>query len=410
MHASEKERKWICEVCSVLVKLLKKLPETSKPKTLWKEKPTYWPKDEPFFDPYNKSKVQNDDLLSDESLLKCLINCCHENEIYIPETYRNEINLFENNNKSLLFETYIFRREKHNICEALSNLLMCKDQGEKINQYIKSCGITLNFDFTQTSQNSRKTKRKAEIVTNTRRDLAVLFCKIIKGRPIHEKCDGLWKIPPLKWPTDEPFYRPHNGKNRQGVFRDNELVDNLIKYCKSNSVVIPPQYQDMVTAWTERHMDELITIHTIYANIAKIEHAVKYLQIEGILSKPDILDILKKAGLVLDTDKWRLDDKKTDENQIASRKRFQKLLVNPITSVDTAVKKSSSCDKGDRQFQRLIVSKKTSEDSRNTLLSTTDKTSVDADSLCSESTYTRKNPLKLTESEEFDSQVYLDTS
>ncbi|CAG2217749.1 unnamed protein product [Mytilus edulis] len=48
IYASEKERKWICEVCSVLVKLLKELPETSKPKALWKEKPTDWPTDEPF--------------------------------------------------------------------------------------------------------------------------------------------------------------------------------------------------------------------------------------------------------------------------------------------------------------------------------------------------------------------------
>ncbi|XP_071131160.1 uncharacterized protein [Mytilus edulis] len=409
MHASEKERKWISEVCSVLVKLLKELPETSKPKALWKEKPTDWPTDEPFFDPYNKSKVQNDDLLSDERLLKCLMRCCDEKKICIPEGYRYEINLFSNNNKPLLFETYIFRKEKHNLCEALSNLLMCKDR-EKINQETKNCGLTLNFEITQTSQKFMVTKRKGEIITRTRRDLAVMLCKIIKGLTITDKCDGIWKTPPSKWPSDEPFYSPHNEKKRQGICQDKELVDNLIKYCKSNLVVIPPQYQDMVSAWKERHMDELINIHTIYANIVKLEHSLKILQIEGILSKPDILDFLEKAGLTLDTDTWRLDDVKTDGNQIASRKRSHKLLVNPITSVDTAVKKLSSCDRGNRQFQKLNVSKKTIEDSRNTLLSTTDKTSVDADSICPESTYTRKKPLKLTESEEFNSQTYVPSS
>ncbi|CAG2217748.1 unnamed protein product [Mytilus edulis] len=280
---------------------------------------------------------------------------------------------------------------------------MCKDR-EKINQDTKNCGLTLNFEITQTSQNLTVTKRKGEIITRTRRDLAVMLCKIIKGLNITDKCDGIWKTPPSKWPSDKPFYSPHNEKKRQGICQDTELVDNLIKYCKSNLVVIPPQYQDMVNAWKEGHLDELINFHTIYANIAKLEHSLKILQIEGILSKPDVIDILKKAGLTLDTDTWRLDDKKTDGNQIVSRKRSQNLVVNPIISVDTAVKKSSSCDKGDRQFQKLNFSKKTTEDSRNTLLSTTDKTSVDADSLCPQSTYTRKKPLKLTESEEFNSQ------
>ncbi|CAC5358632.1 unnamed protein product [Mytilus coruscus] len=403
MPASEKERKWICEVCSVLVKLLKELPEQSKPKALWKEKPTCWPTDEPFFDPNNKSKVQNDDLLSNERLLKCLMSCCDEKKICLPEIYRNEINLLVNNNKSLLFETYIFRKEKHNICEALSNLLMCKDRGEQINQDIKNCGITLNFDLTQPSQNSKTTKRKGEIGTYIKRDLAVLLCKIVKGRPIHEKCDGLWKTPPSKWSTNEPFYSPHNGKKRQGKCPDEELVDNLIKYCKSNSVVIPSKYQGMVTAWNEKKSNELIEIHTIYANIAKLEHSLKHLQIEGILAKPDILDILKKEGLTLDTDTWKLDDTKTDGNQITSRKRYQK-LVNPITSEDTAIKKSSSCDGRDTQFQKLNISKTTTEDSQNTLLSSTDKTPVGGDSLSPESTSLRKIPPKLSVSEEVNSQ------
>lgn len=410
LYASEKERKWICEVCSVLVKLLKELPVTSKPKSLWKEKPTCWPQNEPYFDPCNKSKVQNDNLLSVERLLKCLIKYCDVKKICIPEAYRYEINLLSNNNKPLLFETYIFRKEKHNICEALSNLLMFKDRGEKINQDMRNCGITLNFDLTQTSQNYKKIKRKGETVTNTRRDLAVLLCKLIKGLPINEKCDGLWKMLPPKWPKDEPFYSPHNEKKRQGICPDNELVDNLIKYCKSNSVVILPQYQDMVTAWNERHMNELITIHTIYANIAKLEHALKYLQIEGILFKPEILDFLRKAGLTLDTDTWGLGDVKTNGKQTASRERSQQMVVNPITSVDTTFKESSSCDRRDTQFQELNISRKTTEDSRYTLLSSTDKTTVDADSLSQEPTSTRKNPSKLSGSEEFNSQVYKDTS
>lgn len=406
MHASEKERRWTYEVCSVLVKLLKELPATSKPKSLWKEKPTCWPQNEPYFDPCNKSKVLNDDLLSDERLFKCLMRCCDEKKICIPEEYRYEINLLSNNNKPLLFETYIFRKEKHNLCEALSNLLMCKDR-EKINQDTKNCGLTLNFEITQTSQNLIVTKRKGEIITRTRRDLAVMLCKIIKGLNITDKCDGIWKTPPSKWPSDKPFYSPHNQKKRKGICQDTELVDNLIKYCKSNLVVIPPQYQDMVNAWKEGHLDELINFHTIYANIAKLEHSLKILQIEGILSKPDVLDILKKAGLTLDTDTWRLDDVKTDVNQIVSRKRSQNLVVNPITSVDAAVKKLSSCDRGNRQFQKLNVLKKTIEDSRNTLLSSTDKTTVDADSLSPEST-----SLKLSGSEEFNTcrQVYLNTS
>ncbi|XP_052071970.1 uncharacterized protein LOC127710242 [Mytilus californianus] len=406
MHTSEKERKWTCEMCSVLVKLLKELPETSKPKCLWKEKPTCWPAYEPFFDPYNKSKVQNDDLLSNERLLKCLMKCCDENKICIPESYRYEINLLTTNNKTLLFETYIFRKEKHNLCEALSNLLTCKDRG-KINQDAKNCGITINFDIKPSSQNFKKTKRKGEIITNTRRDLAVILCKIIKGLNITEKCDGIWKTPPSKWPSDEPFYSPHNEKKRQGVCPDNELVDNLIKYCESNSVVVPSQYQGMVTAWNEGHMDVLITTHTIYANISKLEHSLKYLQIEGILSKPDILDFLKKEGLTLDTDTWKLDDKKTDGNQIASRELSQKLVVNPITSEDTAIKKFSSCDKRDTQFQKLSISQKTTEDSRNKLISSTDKTTnktVDAESFSLETTSMRKHQPKLSGSEEHNSQ------
>ncbi|CAC5358630.1 unnamed protein product [Mytilus coruscus] len=406
MHTSEKERKWTCEVCSVLVKLLKELPATSKPKCLWKDIPTCWPTFEPFFDPYNKSKVQNDDLLSDERLLKFLMKCCDEKKIRIPEAYRYEINLLTNNNKTLLFETYIFRKEKHNLCEALSNLLKCKDR-EKINQNTKNCGITLNFDIKQTSQSFTKTKRKGEIITNTRRDLAVILCKIIKGLNITEKCDGIWKTPPTKWPSDEPFYSPHNGKKRQGMCPDNELIDNLIKYCESNSVVVPSQYQGMVTAWKEGHIDEVITIHTIYANVAKLEHSLQYLQIEGLLPKPDILDFLKEKGLTLDTDTWKLDDKNTNRNNGASRKQSQKLVVNPCTSEDTAIKKSSSCNRHGPQLQKLNISQQTAEDSRNTLLSSTDKTTgktVDAESFSPDSTSMREKTSKLIGSEAPNSQ------
>ncbi|CAG2206163.1 unnamed protein product [Mytilus edulis] len=74
---SVKERNWIYEMCSILLRLLKYRSIDLKNGGLWKEKPLHWPPEWPFYDPRNKPKGQGYNTGTDKQLLECLEEHCH---------------------------------------------------------------------------------------------------------------------------------------------------------------------------------------------------------------------------------------------------------------------------------------------------------------------------------------------
>ncbi|VDI81920.1 Hypothetical predicted protein [Mytilus galloprovincialis] len=302
---SVKERNWIYEMCSILLRLLKYKSINIRIDGLWKDKPLDWPVDSHFYDPRNKPKDKGYSIKTDKKLLENLEELCNwkgvceevtqfEDE-YTKSTvkqYQKEITAWRTN-KADLFELYILRQELDNLLEAKTSLQKYKEEPE-----FKEGLSVLNVDLIFDSEEDMCVNNTG--YTDIVRDIAITLCRIGKGLSPLEKSDGIWKTPPTGWcPTDE-YFSPCNASNRQGKCKDKELVDHLIRccetmvqeYCKVNK---KPVLIKMLHAWKHQNVQEVRKYYTIWSNMEVIDHSLKYLKLEGLLTKSQTH--LEKLGI-----------------------------------------------------------------------------------------------------------------
>ncbi|XP_071131581.1 uncharacterized protein [Mytilus edulis] len=254
----------------------------SKPKRMWKEKPEHWPLNKPFYDTKNKSQDEHGQSISNEDLLKCLLDCCKHKNVQINFLYQKEVDAWREQKHELLNKLYIFRRNTEKIKLAIQNMLFCKDFGE-IRAALKNINVCLTMDKTETDFLKIRCKGQSELVTEITRKLATILCKIIKGKDPEAKCDGIWTSPPENWPPAVPFYSPHNRGKCKQTGSDKELVLTLIQNPKA---IIPQKFQSLVAAFQQvvnannskelkKHKETLCRIYTIKNNISIIDNALK---------------------------------------------------------------------------------------------------------------------------------------
>ncbi|XP_071181313.1 uncharacterized protein [Mytilus edulis] len=302
---SVKERNWIYEMCSMLLRLLKYKSINIRIDGLWKEKPLDWPVDSHFYDPRNKPKGKGYSIKTDRKLLENLEELCNGKGVleevtqfddeYTKSTvkqYQTEITAWRTN-KADLFELYILRQELNILLEAKTNLQKYKKEPE-----IKEVLSVLNVDLIFDSEEDMCVRNAG--YTDIVRDIAITLCRIGKGFDPLEKSDGIWKKPPTGWcPTDEYFSPCNAGKRlgkckdpckRQGNCKDRKLVDHLLRccqtmvqeYCKVNE---KPVLIKLLHAWKHKNVQEVRKYHTIWSNIEVIDNSLKYLKLEGLLAK-----------------------------------------------------------------------------------------------------------------------------
>ncbi|XP_052069942.1 uncharacterized protein LOC127708837 isoform X1 [Mytilus californianus] len=263
----------------------------SKPKRIWKEKPEHWPLNKPFYDPKNKSRDEHGKSISDEDLLKSLLDCCKHKNVQINFLYQKEVDAWHEKRRELLYKLYIFRRNTEKIKLAIQNILFCKDF-EEIKAALKNINVSLTIDKIEIDFIKIRCKGQSELVTEITRNLATILCKIIKGKDPEAKYDGIWKSPPENWPSAVPFYSPHNRGKCKQTGSDQELVSTLIQNPKA---IIPLKYQSLVTAFqkvvnannsreAKKHKETMCRIYTIQNNISIIDNALKTMHEHGLFT------------------------------------------------------------------------------------------------------------------------------
>ncbi|VDI02285.1 Hypothetical predicted protein [Mytilus galloprovincialis] len=263
----------------------------SKPKRMWKEKPEHWPLNKPFYDTKNKSQDEHGQSISNEDLLKCLLDCCKHKNVQINFLYQKEVDAWREQKHELLNKLYIFRRNTEKIKLAIQNMLFCKDFGE-IRAALKNINVCLTMDKTETDFLKIRCKGQSELVTEITRNLATILCKIIKGKDPEAKCDGIWTSPPENWPPAVPFYSPHNRGKCKQTGSDKELVLTLIQNPKA---IIPQKFQSLVTSFqkvvnasnsweAKKHKETLCRIYTIQNNVSIIDNALQTMHEHGLFT------------------------------------------------------------------------------------------------------------------------------
>ncbi|CAC5383185.1 unnamed protein product [Mytilus coruscus] len=300
-HNSERERKWLQDINSILLKLYWRIPTHSKPKNLWQKdnQPEQWPSDKPFYDTKNASKDDKGQKLSDNEILTCLLECLKKKNVVIPQIYQPEISAWTNGNIQLLHKLQVFRIETEKLKSASFNLFLSNlEDDAKDLQNIKVNLENSNLDKMQTEglvNNDLRQKKQAEIVAEITRDLANTLCRLAKETDPMEKGDGTWNIPPVDWPEDVPFFNPNNrGKNKdKPKCPDKVLVCTFLKlrYMKipQNIKQIVDAYQTMYnstnTEEKKKNKDEICRLYTIHTNLAKLDCSLQYLHKEGLFSR-----------------------------------------------------------------------------------------------------------------------------
>ncbi|CAC5387431.1 unnamed protein product [Mytilus coruscus] len=289
LPASVKERNWLYEMCSILLRLLKYRSIDLKNDGLWKEKPLQWPSGRPFYDPRNKPKGQGYNTGTDKKLLECLVEHCHSEGLFNNTSnfddeqakskvmqYQTEITEWKKNRFELLFERYISRQELDTLRAAKKSLHKYKNDPE-LYQRISDLNVDLIFDTDNVTYIS------SEGYTDIVRDIAITFCRIGKGLSPLEKSDGIWKTPPSGWNPNHSYYSPCNAGKR----KEKDKLRPLIK------------------AWKQRKTSEITKSYTIWSKTAIIKHVLQYLELEGMLGKIHVQESLKQIGVILDTQCWR---------------------------------------------------------------------------------------------------------
>ncbi|CAG2206173.1 unnamed protein product [Mytilus edulis] len=287
---SVKERNWIYEMCSILLRLLKYRSIDLKSDGLWKAKPLHWPNGWPFYDPRNKPKGQGYNTVTDRKLLENLKEQCNgkgllkdlskfddEHTKSKVRQYKLEITAWKNN-RTELFELYTLRQELDTLRAAKKSLHKYKNNSE-LHKGISD----LNVDFIFDTDN----------VTS------------ISSEGYTDISDGIWKMQPNEWNPNHSYYSPCNAGKRKEKGQDQKLVDNLLTYCESKNITIPADLQPLLKAWKQRNTSEITKYYTIWSKTAIINHSLKYLELEGLLEKCHVHESLKQIGLILDTQYWR---------------------------------------------------------------------------------------------------------
>lgn len=306
---SVKERNWIYDMCSILLRLLKYQSIDFKNDGLWKEKPLNWPTDWSFYDPRNKPKGQGYNARTDKKLLECLEQHCNVEQIFKETTKfkdehsRSRIKQYEReiiawkNNKTELFERYILRQEIDTVRAAKISLNKYRNDAE-LKQCLSEPNVDLIFDSREGNYFS------SEGYTDIVRDIAITLCRICKGLNPLEKGDGIWKTPPSGWNPYHPYYSPCNAGKRQEKDLSQKLVDNLLTNCETNNIIIPSELHPLVTAWKQRNTSAISKSYTIWSKVAVVRHSLKYLKLEDFLEKKHVQQSLIQIGVILDTAFW----------------------------------------------------------------------------------------------------------
>ncbi|VDI36033.1 Hypothetical predicted protein [Mytilus galloprovincialis] len=272
-------RTWMQNINSCILKQYTGEETHSKSKTMWKEKPEHWPLNKPFYDTKNKSQDNHGKTISNEDLLKSLLDCCKHKNIQINFLYQKEVDAWQENRRELLYKLYIFRINMEKIKMAVKNMISYMDS-EEIKTGLQNINVSLS---SETDITRSRCKGQSEIITEITRNLATILCKIIKGKDPEAKCDGIWKFPPENWPPAVPFYSPHNRGKCKQTGSDQKLVLTLIQNPKA---IIPQKYQSLVATFEQvvnannskevkKHKETLCRIYTIQNNISIIDNALK---------------------------------------------------------------------------------------------------------------------------------------
>lgn len=293
---SIKKRNWIHEMCTTTLKLLKDKTIDSKTNDLWKEKPDGWQilhdNDKPFYDPRNKPKGKQLSIQTDEELLNCLLKCCDLKSITLPSNFRKELTASKSD-EIFLLELCVTRNEIAAIKMA-KDLLGTYRNAPDLKQNLNFFNVEIFFNPKSKYENSLK--GYSDVV----RELAITFCRISKGLPIFEKSDGIWKNPPQDWNPNHLYYSPCNTRKRHEKHQDQKLVDNLLIYCERKSISIPSELQPVVKEWKLKNSNKIFKRYTIWSCVAKIQHSLKYLELEGLLEKQHVQQSLKQIGISFD--------------------------------------------------------------------------------------------------------------
>ncbi|CAG2206162.1 unnamed protein product [Mytilus edulis] len=312
---SVKERNWIYEMCSMLLRLLKYKSIDIRIDGLWKEKPLDWPVDSLFYDPRNKPKGKGYSIKTDGKLLENLVELCNGKKIFqdisqfkdehtksTVKQYQKEITAWRTN-KADLFELYILRQELDILLEAKKSLQKYKKEPE-----LKEGLSVLNVDLIFDSEDDMCISNAG--YTDIVRDIAITLCRTGKGLDPLEKSDGIWKKPPSGWCLTDEYFSPCNAGKRLGKCKDpckkqrnckdRKLVDHLLRccetmvqeYCKVNE---KPVLIKLLHAWKQENVQEVRKYHTIWSNMEVIDHSLKYLKLEGLLAKSQTH--LEKLGI-----------------------------------------------------------------------------------------------------------------
>ncbi|XP_063443979.1 uncharacterized protein LOC134724721 [Mytilus trossulus] len=281
-------RAWMQNITSSILKQYTEEKTHSKSKTMWKEKPEHWPLNKPFYDTKNKSQDNRGKTISDEDLLKCLLDCCKHKNVQINFLYQKEVAAWQEKRRELLYKLYIFRMNMEKIKIAIKNMISNMDS-EEMKTGLQSINVSLTLE---TDITCSRCKGQSEIITEITRYLATVLCKIMKGKDPEAKCDGIWTSPPDNWPSAVPFYSPHNRGKCKQTGSDQELVLTLIQNSKA---IIPQKYQSLITAFqnvvnannskeAKKLKETLCRIYTIQNNISIIDNALQTMHEQGLFT------------------------------------------------------------------------------------------------------------------------------
>ncbi|OPL32662.1 hypothetical protein AM593_03849, partial [Mytilus galloprovincialis] len=281
-------RTWMQNITSCILKQYIGEETHSKSKGMWKEKPEQWPLNKPFYDPKNKSQDEHGESISNEDLLKCLLDCCTHKNVQINYLYEIEIAAWQKKRCELLYKLYIFRMNMEKIKMAIINMISYMDS-EEMKTGLQNINVSLT---SETDITRSRCKGQSEIITEITRNLATILCKIIKGKDPEAKCDGIWTSPPENWPSAVPFYSPHNRGKCKQTGSDKELVLTLIQNKKA---LIPQKFQSLVAAFqkvvnannykeAQKHKETLCRIYNIQNNISIIDNALQTMHQQGLFT------------------------------------------------------------------------------------------------------------------------------
>lgn len=303
---SVKERNWLYEMCSILVRLLKYNSIDLKNNGLWKEKPLKWPTDWPFYDIRNKPKHQGYNTETDKELLAHLVEYCNKEEVFKNmkhdkdkhkklqlKQYQKEITAWQSN-KTELFELYTFRKILDTLKAVKGSLYKYRNDSE-----LQNCLNDLDLDLIFYSFEVSNVTNQG--YTDILRDIAITLCRTAKGFNLLAKSDGIWKTEPNEWNPHHPYYSPCNAGKKKVKGQFQELVNNLLIYCESKNITTPIELQPLIKAWKQGKTSEITKSYTIWSKTAILNHSLKNLELDGMLEKIHVQESLAHMGVILDT-------------------------------------------------------------------------------------------------------------